>query len=106
MTRNRTAVIALLLLLLAVVTGCSTSRNTAASRSYQALVTKYNVYFNGSEAYRKGYEAQEKAKTDNLLEILDLDPISDEKVRSTGTSSFDVAIEKAQKGIKLHSITE
>ena len=106
MTRNRTAVIALLLLLLAVVTGCSTSRNTAASRSYQALVTKYNVYFNGSEAYRKGYEAQEKAKKDNLLEILDLDPISDEKVRSTGTSSFDVAIEKAQKGIKLHSITE
>ena len=105
MIRTRTAVFALLLLLLAVVTGCSTSRNTAASRSYQALVTKYNVYFNGSEAYRKGYEAQEKAKTDNLLEILDLYPISDEKVRSTGTSSFDVAIEKAQKGIKLHSIT-
>jgi len=105
MIRTRTAVFALLLLLLAVVTGCSTSRNTAASRSYQALVTKYNVYFNGSEAYRKGYEAQEKAKTDNLLEILDLYPISDEKVRSTGSSSFDVAIEKAQKGIKLHSIT-
>ena len=105
MIRTRTAVFALLLLLLAVVTGCSTSRNTAASRSYQALVTKYNVYFNGSEAYRKGYEAQEKAKTDNLLEILDLYPISDEKVRSTGSSNFDVAIEKAQKGIKLHSIT-
>ena len=105
MIRTRTAVFALLLLLLAVVTGCSTSRNTAASRSYQALVTKYNVYFNGSEAYRQGYEAQEKAKTDNLLEILDLYPISDEKVRSTGSSSFDVAIEKAQKGIKLHSIT-
>ena len=105
MIRTRTAVFASLLLLLAVVTGCSTSRNTAASRSYQALVTKYNVYFNGSEAYRKGYESQEKAKTDNLLEILDLYPISDEKVRSTGTSSFDVAIEKAQKGIKLHSIT-
>ena len=105
MIRTRTAVFALLLLLLAVVTGCSTSRNTAASRSYQALVTKYNVYFNGSEAYRKGYEEQEKAKTDNLLEILDLYPISDEKVRSTGSSSFDVAIEKAQKGIKLHSIT-
>lgn len=96
----------MLLPLLAVVTGCSTSRNTAASRSYQALVTKYNVYFNGSEAYKKGYEAQEKAKKDNLLEILDLYPISDEKVRATGKSSFDLAIEKAQKGIKLHSISE
>ena len=106
MRRTRTAIYALMLPLLAVVTGCSTSRNTAASRQYQALVTKYNVYFNGSEAYRKGYEAQEKAKKDNLLEILDLYPVSDEKVRSTGTSSFDLAIEKAQKGIKLHSISE
>ena len=106
MTRTRTAIYFLLLPLMAVVTGCSTSRNTAASRQYQALVTKYNVYFNGNEAYKKGYEAQEKAKKDNLLEILDLYPISDEKVRSTGKSEFDRAIEKAQKGIKLHSITE
>lgn len=106
MTRTRTAIYFLLLPLMAVVTGCSTSRNTAASRQYQALVTKYNVYFNGNEAYKKGYEAQEKAKKDNLLEILDLYPISDEKVRATGKSSFDLAIEKAQKGIKLHSISE
>ena len=106
MRRTQAAIYCLLLLLLAAVMGCSTSRNTAASRQYQALVTKYNVYFNGSEAYRKGYEAQEKAKKDNLLEILDLYPISDEKVRSTGVSSFDLAIEKAQKGIKLHSISE
>ena len=105
MTRTRTAVYALLLPLLAVVTGCSTSRNTAASRSYQALVTRYNVYFNGSEAYRKGFELQQKSKKDNLLEILDLDPISDQKVHSIGSSNYDVAIEKAQKGIKLHSIS-
>jgi len=91
--------------LLAVVTGCSTSRNTAASRSYQALVTKYNVYFNGSEAYRRGFETQEKSKKDNLLEILDLDPISDEKILGIGSSDYDKAIEKAQKGIKLHSIS-
>ena len=34
MTRTRTAIFILMLPLLAVVTGCSTSRNTAASRSY------------------------------------------------------------------------
>ena len=105
MMRTRNVIYALLLPLLAVATGCSTSRNTAASRSYQALVTKYNVYFNGNEAYKKGYEAQEKAKKDNLLEILDLYPISDEKVRGTGKGDFDLAIEKAQKSIKLHSIS-
>ena len=105
MTRTRTAIFILMLPLLAVVTGCSTSRNTAASRSYQALVTKYNVYFNGSEAYRRGFESQERSKKDNLLEILDLDPISDEKVIGVGSSDYDKAIEKAQKGIKLHSIS-
>ena len=105
MKRIRTACFVLFLPLIAVVTGCSTSNNTAVNRSYQALVTKYNVYFNGNEAYQKGYEAQEKAKKDNLLEILDLYPISDEKVRGTGSSDFDRAIEKSQKAVKLHSIT-
>ena len=106
MTRIRTAIYFFLLPLMIVVTGCSTSRNTAASRSYQALVTRYNVYFNGNEAYKKGFASQERAKEDNLLEILDLDPISDEKVLSAGKSNYDLAIEKAQKGIKLHSISE
>ena len=105
MRRTRSALFALLLPLIAVVTGCSTSRNTAMSRSYQALVTKYNVYFNGNEAYKKGYEAQEKAKKDNLLEIIDLYPLSDEKARSAGKSNFDIAIEKSQKAVKLHSIS-
>jgi tetratricopeptide (TPR) repeat protein len=94
-----------MMLLIAMAAGCSTSHNTTVSRSYQALVTKYNVYFNGNESYKKGYEAQEKAKKDNLLEILDMDPINDEKVRSVGKGDYDYAIEKAQKAIKLHSIT-
>lgn len=93
------------MLLLIAAAGCSTSHNTVFSRYYQATVTKYNVYFNGNEAYKKGYEAQEKSKKDNLLEILDLYPIDDESVRKTGASDFDRAIEKAQKGIKLHSIS-
>ncbi|MBR5159603.1 MAG: tetratricopeptide repeat protein [Bacteroidaceae bacterium] len=105
MTRTRTAIFIFMLPLLAVVTGCSTSRNTSASRSYQAMVTKYNVYFNGSQAYQKAFESQEKGKQDNLLEILDLDPISDQRIRGRGSSNYDIAIEKAQKGIKLHSIT-
>ena len=105
MKRSGLAGYTCLLLLLLAVAGCSTSRNTATSRSYQALVTRYNVYFNGNEAYKRGYQAQEEAKKDNLLEILDLYPISDEDVRKTGQSEFDRAIEKAQKGIKLHSIS-
>jgi len=105
MRRTTIVIYALLLMLVTVATGCSTSNNTAVSRSYQAMVTRYNVYFNGNEAYKRGYQAQEKAKEDNLLEILDLYPISDERVRSTGSSDFDLAIEKSQKAVKLHSIS-
>lgn len=105
MRRITIVIYALLLMLVTVATGCSTSNNTAVSRSYQAMVTRYNVYFNGNEAYKRGYQAQEKAKEDNLLEILDLYPISDERVRSTGSSDFDLAIEKSQKAVKLHSIS-
>lgn len=93
-------------LLLTAVTACSTQKNTAASRFYQSTVTRYNVYFNGNEAFKKGYEAQENAKKDNLQEVIDMFPVSDEKVHATGKTNFDVAIEKAKKSIKLHSITE
>ena len=33
-------------------TGCSTKKNTAGSRFYHAMTTRYNVYFNGNEAYK------------------------------------------------------
>ncbi|MBO7247612.1 MAG: hypothetical protein J6V02_04635, partial [Bacteroidaceae bacterium] len=105
MQRGRTLTLLYFVIIIMIMTACSTSKNTAGSRFYQSMITKYNVYHNGYEAYKQGYEAQEKAVNDNYLEILDLYPVSDEKVWKTGTSNFDLAIEKAQKGIKLHSIT-
>lgn len=84
--------------------GCSTQKNTPMSRFYHATLTRYNPYFNGKQAYIEGYQAQEKAATDNYLEILDLFPISNEAARKTGTANFDKAIEKAQKCVTLHSI--
>lgn len=93
------------LLAAVLAAGCSTSKNTRASRLYHATVTRYNTWFNGNEAYKRGYEAQEKGVKDNLLEILYMYPISSEKVRQIGASDYDIAIEKAQKSIKQHSIT-
>ena len=46
------------------LSGCSTSRNTAASRFYHAGVAKYNTWFNGKQAFDKAVLAQEKAKKD------------------------------------------
>lgn len=84
----------------------STKVNTPQSRFYQAFVTRFNVYHNGHEAYKEGLDAQEKSHKDNYMEIIPLFPVSKESTRSVGSGSFDKAIEKSQKAIKLHSIKQ
>ncbi|WP_243462549.1 hypothetical protein [Bacteroides stercorirosoris] len=41
-----------ILVTLMLVAGCSTRKNTAGTRFYHALTTRYNVYFNGNEAIK------------------------------------------------------
>ena len=95
------------LLVLLLLTACgSTKVNTAQSRFYQAFVTRFNVYHNGHEAYKEGLASQEKSHKDNYMEVIPLFPVSKESTRSAGGGSFDKAIEKSQKAIKLHSIKQ
>ena len=94
-----------LLSALMAVSSCSTTKNTAMSRFYQGTVTRYNVWFNGHEAFLNAQDAQEKGIKDNLGEPLTMYPFSDKKARQLGSSDYELAIEKAQKSIKLHSIS-
>lgn len=90
-----------------LLTACgSTKVNTAQTRFYQAFVTRFNVYHNGHEAYKEGLDAQEKSHRDNYMEVIPLFTVSKESTRSAGSGSFDKAIEKSQKAIKLHSIKQ
>lgn len=93
-----------LLLLVIGIAGCSTDKNTARTRFYHSLTTRYNVYFNGNEAYKEGMKAIEDGNKDSYHEIIPLDPISNKKTVGMGAGNFDRAIEKSQKAIKLHSI--
>lgn len=47
------------------LTGCSPKKNTAASRNYQAFITRYNIYFNGDEHYKKTLKAMEEKYEDD-----------------------------------------
>ena len=90
---------------LLLLTACGTTKkNTAQSRFYHAFVARFNTYHNGHEAYKEGLGSQEKSHKDNYMEIIPLFPVSKEGTRSAGGGSFDKAIEKSQKAIKLHSI--
>ena len=87
-----------------LVAGCSTRKNTAGTRFYHALTTRYNVYFNGNEAYKAGLQAQQQGNKDNYMEMLPLYPIGNKETTGIGTSDYERAIEKAQKAIRQHSI--
>ena len=87
-----------------VVGGCSTKKNTANTRRWHAFTARYNTYYNGSEAYKEGMLAQEKANKDNYMQTLPYFPIGNKKTVGSGSGNFDVAIEKSQKAIKQHSI--
>ena len=90
--------------LLIILAGCSVKKNTAGSRFYHSFTTRYNVYFNGNEAYKQGSEAIESGNKDSYLEMIPLYPIENKKTVGLGSGDFDRAIEKSQKAIKLHSI--
>lgn len=92
------------LITLMIIVGCSTKKNTAGVRFYHSFTTRFNVYFNGNEAYKEGFKAIEDGNKDSYQEILPLYPIGNKKTVGIGASNFDRAIEKSQKAIKLHSI--
>ncbi|MDR0733693.1 MAG: tetratricopeptide repeat protein [Dysgonamonadaceae bacterium] len=98
----RYLILAALLLLLA---SCTSIKNTAGTRWYHAFNTRYNVYFNGNEAFKEAYQAQLKNYSENYSDMILMYPVSalpKEKAKSGGP--FNKAVEKAVKAIKMHSI--
>lgn len=90
--------------LLAVISGCSTQKNTRASRSYHATKVLYNIQYNGTLSYNEGMKAIAKAAQDDYSTVLPLYPISDHNAANSASGQMDRTIEKCRKSIKLHSI--
>ena len=112
------------LLFIAFVFSCGPKKNTIIRRNYQALVTQYNVLFNGQEAFNDGVEDINQNYKDDWFQRLPIEPIefeedkiiapvfnsgpgagfggnSEEKKAST---PFDKAEEKAVKAIQKHGM--
>lgn len=92
--------------IVASVSSCSTKKNTAASRNYQAFITRYNVYFNGDQHFKETLKEMESAYEDDYTSQLFMHPVeaySNPKAPQP-SGSFTRSIEKAQKAIQLHSI--
>ncbi len=88
-----------------VVVGCSTKKNTFTSRAYHNVTSRYNIYFNGREAFKAGYERIEDGFVEPYNDILPVFYYKDKNILSQAVGDMDLAIEKASKCIDKHSIT-
>lgn len=87
-----------------LILGCSSKKNTALTRFYHNLTTRYNVYYNGKKAYDEALENSEKELRESYILPLPVDPVY--YLVSTGqvTSLYDRALEKGRKAIEQHSL--
>jgi len=86
-------------------TSCTSQKNTAVTRWYHSINSRYNIHFNAQVAYDEALKAKNEAYKDNMTEMLNVfpfDPASLEKKTEGG--SFNKVIDKCVKAIKLHSI--
>lgn len=102
--RNRYYILLLWIGLILSATSCSTQKNTAASRSFHATTTRYNIYFNGAISFDEGLRAIDEANQDNFSQVIPLYPVSNHTAAESAASQMDRTIEKCRKCIKLHSI--
>ncbi len=96
----------LMIVTVVLLQACSAQKNTAGSRFWQALNTRYNVYYHGKTNYDEQIKIVENDYQDDYSQRLYIHPAEareNAKAPQPG-GSFDRTIEKMQKAITLHSI--
>lgn len=88
--------------------GCSTKKDAFINRNWHALNTKYNVLYNGNNAFEEGREELNNSYRDDYWQIL---PVERLEVREeieldseNNNPNFIIAEEKATKAIQKHSM--
>lgn len=102
MMRHRLIPLALVALFL--LSACSTQKNTWLSRHYQEMNTRFNVHFNGEQAYLQGVNQLNSGFKEDFSKILPMYQVSNHNSAKATSANMGRAIEKCQKAIKTHSI--
>ena len=98
--------------LLLFIIGCSTKKDTFINRNFNELATKYNVLYNGENAFNSGLEQLNSNYQDNFWERLPIEPLKVDALAIPGLKpdadaspkEFDKAEEKAVKAVQKHSM--
>ena len=92
------------LLLVAVLTACSTSKNTFPNRAYHNVTCRYNVYWNGNQAMKDAEREYAKLSKDNYTATLPIYNCPDKTELGPCLSHLDRTIQKSSKAIHKHSM--
>lgn len=106
--RKRFCIIGTVITVIIALNSCGGRKNTATSRFYHSLNSRYNIYFNGKTSFDEALKSMNEGYKENYTEQIHMFPISGQykEEKSTTGGPFDRAIEKGNKAIKLHSIKE
>ncbi len=88
-----------------VVFGCSTKNNTLLTRSYHKLTSRYNIFFNGHESFKRGVDRINKQFEYDFTRILPVFTYTNPELARAASVDMDRAIAKASKIITTKSIT-
>ena len=94
-----------LFLVIPGLVSCSTQKNTFITRTYHNVTSKYNVFFNGTESFKKGQRTILDNHKNDYSKLLPVFLYEDQQLISTVGSDMDRTVKKAEKLISLHSIT-
>ena len=91
-----TLLLPICVLLVAIIASCSPNKNTAASRRYQAFITRYNIYYNGNKHFVETLEDMENKYEDDYSQLLYMHPAEARanKQAPQPTGDFTRSIEK------------
>lgn len=96
------------LVVLVIVCLCGCKSNTKLNRGLKAMNTKYNVYFNGNEAYKEGLKTMEETHDEEFSRRIWLHPVYKlvGQKEPSSNAQFDRAIEKCKIAVQRRSMSE
>ncbi len=103
--RHKEYFAAVIIIFTLVLAGCSVEKNTGASRFYNSLISKYNIWFNGNEAYKSGVDKVKSSHRDDYSTLIPVFEYSSAESVRAASADMERAVQKASKVIALHSIT-
>lgn len=104
MLRTKRTYLLLGLMALLTLVGCDTKKNTWVNRKHQALNTKYNVYYNANESYKKGYKRIEEAFAPDYSHVIPVFAVSDPSTLGSAVGDMNRAVSKCELAVQERSI--